>query len=582
MSYRILAYSLRPMASNAGRVAQTFFIRFPLFLFFVKRRGEEREKAASDEPLHIGLLWLRTRARAARRGASHAQVAMERRARGRACSYRRMTRRETYDLSIKSYVAVVVRYRAARRAGPVGRDTQPASRWPFFQPTLGCDAGTLVATPAPRTRHASREETRNAGTTLSSGRRRRLSRTMGYGSQMLNMSASNLSFITSFGQPMCGNRRQERHLTSRSFGCRVHIAFSQRADTAEERGPVHRHDFLCSATTRMSVFTRLDQLQWPLGHPHIALTVPHRPVRVQVAVPPEERSDISSEHAEPEPVHSQYATAPEEMGYIPSEMGTGSSVLVSKDVDKSSCGTTYDLSIESPSDLDRVCGEGPSLLATPLLLPVTLLHSDAVTTHQLNLRRLQSRLRSHVATLSSPAPFTVERACPKKLEANGPGTATHRNLVYVIAVIDLLCCLPSTTAYSGVLQQGLANRARNLRELTEAKALSTDSPASRDVDAQLQPELELLHAALSPRRLHSRPVRRRRSASAGTRAPPCSPLAPPPPLSARATSMLSFSRNSSSSMQPSRPAASTLGRWCSRHDDGLLLQAGRAAARRLG
>src|SRR4051812_20949245 len=37
-----------------------------------------------------------------------------------------------------------------------------------------------------------------------------------------------------------------------------------------------------------------------------------------------------------------------------------------------------------PSNLDRVCGEGPSLLATPLLLPVTLLHSDAVTTHQLN------------------------------------------------------------------------------------------------------------------------------------------------------------------------------------------------------
>jgi hypothetical protein len=56
-----------------------------------------------------------------------------------------------------------------------------------------------------------------------------------------------------------------------------------------------------------------------------------------------------------------------------------------------------------------------------------------------------------------------------------------------------------------VIQQGLPDRAKELRELTESfeadrkKVLSTDSPASRDIDAQLQPELELLHAALPPR-----------------------------------------------------------------------------------
>ncbi|KAJ7349448.1 hypothetical protein DFH08DRAFT_1079735 [Mycena albidolilacea] len=56
-----------------------------------------------------------------------------------------------------------------------------------------------------------------------------------------------------------------------------------------------------------------------------------------------------------------------------------------------------------------------------------------------------------------------------------------------------------------VLQQGLPDRAKHLRELTESfeadrkKVLSTDSPASRDIEAQLQPELELLHAALPPR-----------------------------------------------------------------------------------
>ncbi|KAJ7735449.1 hypothetical protein B0H14DRAFT_2994903 [Mycena olivaceomarginata] len=56
-----------------------------------------------------------------------------------------------------------------------------------------------------------------------------------------------------------------------------------------------------------------------------------------------------------------------------------------------------------------------------------------------------------------------------------------------------------------VLQQGLPDRAKELRELTESfeadrkKVLSTDSPASRDIEAQLQPELELLHAALPPR-----------------------------------------------------------------------------------
>jgi hypothetical protein len=56
-----------------------------------------------------------------------------------------------------------------------------------------------------------------------------------------------------------------------------------------------------------------------------------------------------------------------------------------------------------------------------------------------------------------------------------------------------------------VLQQGLPDRAKNLCELTESfeadskKVLSTDSPASHDIEAQLQPELELLHAAILPR-----------------------------------------------------------------------------------
>jgi hypothetical protein len=55
------------------------------------------------------------------------------------------------------------------------------------------------------------------------------------------------------------------------------------------------------------------------------------------------------------------------------------------------------------------------------------------------------------------------------------------------------------------MQQGLPDRAKELRELTESfeadrkKALSTDSPALRDIEAQLEPELELLHAALLPR-----------------------------------------------------------------------------------
>jgi hypothetical protein len=56
-----------------------------------------------------------------------------------------------------------------------------------------------------------------------------------------------------------------------------------------------------------------------------------------------------------------------------------------------------------------------------------------------------------------------------------------------------------------VLQQGLPDRTKELRKLTQSfeadhkKALSTDSPASRDIEAQLEPELELLHAALLPR-----------------------------------------------------------------------------------
>ncbi|KAJ7796371.1 hypothetical protein B0H14DRAFT_2915560 [Mycena olivaceomarginata] len=56
-----------------------------------------------------------------------------------------------------------------------------------------------------------------------------------------------------------------------------------------------------------------------------------------------------------------------------------------------------------------------------------------------------------------------------------------------------------------LLQQQLLDRAKQLRQLTQSfeadrkKALSTDSPASRDIEAQLQPELELLHEALPPR-----------------------------------------------------------------------------------
>jgi hypothetical protein len=91
-----------------------------------------------------------------------------------------------------------------------------------------------------------------------------------------------------------------------------------------------------------------------------------------------------------------------------------------------------------------------------------------------------------------------------------------------------------------VLQQGLADRAKNLRELTEAfeadrkKALSTDSPASRDVEAQLQPELDLLHAALSPRLPRPPP-----SLSAGAPEPDDIDPKPKPPKKKRKTKNVS-------------------------------------------
>jgi hypothetical protein len=95
--------------------------------------------------------------------------------------------------------------------------------------------------------------------------------------------------------------------------------------------------------------------------------------------------------------------------------------------------------------------------------------------------------------------FVFSRYPPKKNnEKSSVGitiTATHRapGLHFMSSPMD--------ENARRALQQALPGRAKQIRELLESfevdrkKALSTDSPASRDVETQLQAEIELLHAA---------------------------------------------------------------------------------------